>query len=50
MRFVQETILAIDPFAWLVTTDRSAYDADVLVVAWARIYVPRGHAGPAGGR
>ncbi len=33
VRFVQETITAIDPVARGVTTDRRTYEADVLVVA-----------------
>jgi sulfide:quinone oxidoreductase len=33
VRFVQETITAIDPDAKRVTTDRDTHDADVLVVA-----------------
>lgn len=33
VRFLQETITAIDPVAKRVTTDRGSYDADVLVVA-----------------
>ncbi len=33
VRFVQETITAIDPVAKGVTTDRRTYEADVLVVA-----------------
>lgn len=33
VRFVQETIAAIDPIAKSVTTDRHTYEADVLVVA-----------------
>jgi sulfide:quinone oxidoreductase len=33
VRFVQETITSIDPVAKRVTTDRDAYEADVLVVA-----------------
>lgn len=33
VRFLQETITAIDPAAKCVTTDRGTYEADVLVVA-----------------
>jgi len=33
VRFLQETITAIDPAARRVTTDRGSYDADVLVIA-----------------
>jgi sulfide:quinone oxidoreductase len=33
VRFLQETIRAIDPVTKRVTTDRGSYDADVLVVA-----------------
>ena len=33
VRFLQETITAIDPVARRVTTDRGHYDADVLVIA-----------------
>jgi sulfide:quinone oxidoreductase len=33
VRFLQETITAIDPVARRVTTDRGSYDADVLVIA-----------------
>jgi sulfide:quinone oxidoreductase len=33
VRFLQETVTAIDPVAKRVTTDRGTYDADVLVVA-----------------
>jgi sulfide:quinone oxidoreductase len=33
VRFLQETITAIDPMTKRVTTDRGSYDADVLVVA-----------------
>jgi sulfide:quinone oxidoreductase len=33
VRFLQETITAVDPVAKRVTTDRGTYDADVLVVA-----------------
>jgi sulfide:quinone oxidoreductase len=33
VRFLQETVTAIDPVARRVTTDRGNYDADVLVIA-----------------
>ena len=38
VRFLQETITAIDPDARRVTTDRGAYDADFLVVALGADY------------
>jgi sulfide:quinone oxidoreductase len=38
VRFVQETITAIDPEARRVTTDRGAHEADVLVVALGADY------------
>jgi sulfide:quinone oxidoreductase len=38
VRFVQETITAIDPVAKRVTTDRAVYEADVLVVALGADY------------
>lgn len=38
VRFVQETITAIDPNSRRVTTDRGVYDADVLVVALGADY------------
>jgi len=38
MRFLQETITAIDPEARAVTTDRGVYEADVLVVALGADY------------
>jgi sulfide:quinone oxidoreductase len=38
VRFLQETITAIDPEARAVTTDRGVYEADVLVVALGADY------------
>ena len=38
VRFCQETILAIDPEARRVTTDRATYEADILVVALGADY------------
>ncbi|MGI0149494.1 MAG: NAD(P)/FAD-dependent oxidoreductase [Thermoplasmata archaeon] len=38
VRFRQETIISIDPHTRRVTTDRGAYDADVLVVALGADY------------
>lgn len=40
VRFRQETITKIDPIARRVTTDRTNYDADVLVVALGADYNP----------
>ena len=38
MRFLQQTITAIDPDARRVTTDAGSYEADVLVVALGADY------------
>src|SRR5436190_6914797 len=38
VKFLQETITAIDPVTKSVTTDRGAYEADVLVVALGADY------------
>ena len=40
VQFKQESVLAIDPEARRVTTDRATYDADVLVVALGADVVP----------
>ena len=40
VRFCQETVTGIDPAARRVTTDASAYDADVLVLALGADYDP----------
>ncbi len=40
VRFCQESITGIDPAARRVTTDASAYDADVLVLALGADYDP----------
>ena len=45
VRFRQETITAIDPNTRRVTTDKGAYDADVLVVALGADYDPGGTPG-----
>src|SRR6185436_10223362 len=40
VRFVQESITAIDPAAKRVTTEKNTYDSDVLVVALGADYEP----------